>query len=248
MGLGTLTAFLYAVTLFYCINDLNGVVTAQGSYVGLCSRNLRGRRADVSRQPVAIAYRQAVGSAGGTLGLLIIVLLIGLLCVLATILAVSATLVNGPGPPLTWTVVRPHVVGSGQRQCHALPAPVLLGLRATQLPRPRHHLLLCAPQPLSSCSGGSSEGSPGVIAIAISAIQLGSKTAFSDIVGSFVILTTVSYAIAILPHLLSGRRNVPRGPFWMGSAGFVVNGLAVAFIVLFDTMFCFPYTNPTTVE
>ncbi|KAJ6559305.1 amino acid permease-domain-containing protein [Mycena sp. CBHHK59/15] len=33
--------------------------------------------------------------------------------------------------------------------------------------------------------------------------------------GSFVILSTTSYAMAILPHLLSGRKNVPQGPFWM---------------------------------
>lgn len=71
------------------------------------------------------------------------------------------------------------------------------------------------------------------------AIALGSKTAFSDLVGSFIILTSVSYLLAILPHLLTGRRNVNPGPFWMGRFGFVVNAVACLLIIFFDIMFCF---------
>ncbi|KAF6220398.1 hypothetical protein HO133_002830 [Letharia lupina] len=78
------------------------------------------------------------------------------------------------------------------------------------------------------------------------AIQLGSKTAFTDLVGSFIILTTMSYALAIGPHLFTGRKNVPKGPFWMGSAGYAVNAIAVLLIVFFNIMFCFPYVYPTT--
>ncbi|KAJ7830322.1 choline transport protein [Mycena olivaceomarginata] len=59
-----------------------------------------------------------------------------------------------------------------------------------------------------------------VLTTAFGAIQLGSKTAFADLSGSFIILTTTSYAMAILPHVLSGRKNIPQGPFWMGRAGF----------------------------
>ncbi|MCJ1475812.1 hypothetical protein MMC13_004476 [Lambiella insularis] len=86
-----------------------------------------------------------------------------------------------------------------------------------------------------------------ILCSAFGAIQLGSKTAFTDLVGSFIILTTVSYALAIGPHLLTGRKNVPRGPFWMGSLGFFVNGVAVVLIVFFNIMFCFPYTFPAQV-
>ena len=78
-----------------------------------------------------------------------------------------------------------------------------------------------------------------LLCTAFGAIQLGSKTAFNDLVGSFIILTTASYACAILPHLLTGRRNVPHGPFWMGSAGFFINGAAVILIIFFNIMFCF---------
>ena len=71
------------------------------------------------------------------------------------------------------------------------------------------------------------------------AIQLGSKTAFTDLVGSFIILTTMSYALAIGPHLFTGRKNVPKGPFWMGSAGYAINAIALLLIVFFNIMFCF---------
>ena len=78
-----------------------------------------------------------------------------------------------------------------------------------------------------------------VLCTAFGAIQLGSKTAFTDLVGSFIILTTTSYALAIAPHLFTGRKNVPRGPFWLGTAGYAINALAVLFIVFFNIMFCF---------
>lgn len=78
-----------------------------------------------------------------------------------------------------------------------------------------------------------------VLCIAFGAISLGSKTAFADLVGSFIILTTTSYACAIAPHLLTGRKNVPPGPFWMGKAGFFVQGITVVLIVFFNIMFCF---------
>jgi len=79
---------------------------------------------------------------------------------------------------------------------------------------------------------------------AFGAIQVGSKTAFTDLVGSFIILTTTSYGLAIGPHLFTGRTNVPRGPFWMGKAGFFINGVTLVLIVFFNIMFCFPYSMP----
>jgi choline transport protein len=87
----------------------------------------------------------------------------------------------------------------------------------------------------------------GLLTNALGAITLGSKTAFSDLAGSFVILSTASYAMCFIPNMLTGRRNIPPGAFWMGKAGFVVNGLASLFIILFNIMFCFPYALPTTV-
>lgn len=83
-----------------------------------------------------------------------------------------------------------------------------------------------------------------VLCTGFGAIQLGSKTAFSDLVGSFIILTTMSYFLAFFPNILTGRKNIPRGPFFMGSAGYFVNGVACILIVFFNIMFCFPYAYP----
>jgi choline transport protein len=83
-----------------------------------------------------------------------------------------------------------------------------------------------------------------VLCTAVGAIQLGSTTAFNSLVGSFIILTTGSYLLAILPHLLSKRQNTPKGPFWMGDMGFAINGIACVLIVFFNIFFCFPYAYP----
>ena len=83
-----------------------------------------------------------------------------------------------------------------------------------------------------------------LLCTAFGAIQLGSKTAFTDLVGSFIILTSISYALAIGPHLLTGRKNVPRGPFWMGKAGFAINAISVVLIIFFNIMFMFRMSSP----
>lgn len=85
----------------------------------------------------------------------------------------------------------------------------------------------------------------GVFATVLGCIYVGSTTAFAAFVGSFIILSTLSYVAAILPHLLSRRRNVIPGWFWMkGAAGFVVNGISCAYIIVFIVIFCFPFSMP----
>lgn len=90
--------------------------------------------------------------------------------------------------------------------------------------------------------------SVGVLSIGLAAISLGSKTAFSDLAGCFVILSTISYLIPIAGHLLTNRRNIPHGPFWMGKYGYIVNAVASLFIIFTDVMFCLPFAMPTSVQ
>ena len=80
---------------------------------------------------------------------------------------------------------------------------------------------------------------PASFTTCLGAIPLGSDTAFLDLAGSFIILTTTSYAIPFASNILSGRKYLPRGPFWMGNAGYAVNLTAVILIILFNTLFCF---------
>jgi choline transport protein len=79
----------------------------------------------------------------------------------------------------------------------------------------------------------------GVIASGLGAIPLGSATAFLALTGSFIILTSVSYAIPFVANMLTGRKYFPPGPFHLGKAGYTINILAVLLTILFDVFFCF---------
>lgn len=77
------------------------------------------------------------------------------------------------------------------------------------------------------------------VASGLGAIPLGSSAAFVDLTGSFIILTTVSYAIPFLGNVLTRRRNFPRGAFHLGRWGDAVNLTAVLFITMFNIFYCF---------
>ncbi|KAF2094154.1 choline transport protein [Rhizodiscina lignyota] len=169
--------------------------------------------------PLAAIYNQATGDKGGTFGLLFIVFLSLLVCTISTLLMVSR---------IWWALARDN----------ATPFPHIFSYVHETLSCPISATLLC----------GTMSWLFSVLCTGLGAIALGSKTAFQDLAGSFIILSTTSYALAIAPHLLSGRKNIPPGPFWMGKAGFLVNGLTVLFIVFFNIFFCFPYVLPVTVQ
>ncbi|KAL9004728.1 MAG: hypothetical protein Q9188_002455 [Gyalolechia gomerana] len=85
----------------------------------------------------------------------------------------------------------------------------------------------------------------GVFTTVLGCIYVGSTTAFAAFVGSYVILSTLSYLAAILPHLLSRRKNMIPGWFWMkGISGFIVNGISCLYIIVFIVIFCFPFGKP----
>ncbi|EMD96311.1 hypothetical protein COCC4DRAFT_55832 [Bipolaris maydis ATCC 48331] len=88
----------------------------------------------------------------------------------------------------------------------------------------------------------------GIFMTCIGAVYVGSLTAFNAFIGSFVVLSTLSYLLAILPHLVSGRKLIKPGPFWMGRFGAAVNAVACLYIVVSIVIYCFPYSLPTTAE
>lgn len=76
-------------------------------------------------------------------------------------------------------------------------------------------------------------------------IYIGSATAFNAFVASFIVFTTMSYCAAILPHVLTARKYVTPGPFWMpGIVGYLVMGTACAYILVFNIQYMFPYSYP----
>ncbi|KAI1030015.1 hypothetical protein LB504_010448 [Fusarium proliferatum] len=55
-----------------------------------------------------------------------------------------------------------------------------------------------------------------VLVTLMGCIYVASKTAFNAIIGSYVLMSSSAYTAAILPHLVTGRRNVVYGPIRMG--------------------------------
>jgi len=87
----------------------------------------------------------------------------------------------------------------------------------------------------------------GVICTVMGCIYVGNATAFNAFVSSFIILSTLSYLSAILPHLLSRRKNITPGWFWMkGPIGYIVNGISCLYIMVFIVIFCFPAAMPVS--
>lgn len=84
----------------------------------------------------------------------------------------------------------------------------------------------------------------------LGAIYVGSTTAFNAFVGSYIVMSSSSYIAAILPNLLTGRKNIEvYGPFHMkGMLGFVVNGIACAYMIVWFVIYCFPYFLPTDAQ
>lgn len=75
-------------------------------------------------------------------------------------------------------------------------------------------------------------------------IYAGSTTAFAALIGSYIVLSTLSYAGAILPHVLTRRATIVPGPFHLGRWGMSVNVAALVYIFVMVVFFCFPFVMP----
>ncbi|KAJ5259303.1 hypothetical protein N7478_012284 [Penicillium angulare] len=141
------------------------------------------------------------------------------------IVAFIPTLITATGCYITagrtlWTLARDR----------ATPFPNWLGHINTSFNNPFNATLVCG------CS-----------VTVLACIYLGSSTAFNAFVGCFVQLSSLSYFMAIFPHVLSKRNSFVPGFFFMNNKiGYVINSLACVYIITFVVIFCFPYTLPTT--
>ena len=122
------------------------------------------------------------------------------------------------GGRMLWTLARDD----------ATPFPKFIGKVSRRFRNPFNATLLC-----------------GIVVTILGCIFIGSQAAFNAFVGVFTILTTMSYLAAILPHILLRRQHVKPGPFWMtGVIGYVVIGIACAYIIVFNVIYMFPYSLP----
>ncbi|KAH6685678.1 amino acid/polyamine transporter I, partial [Plectosphaerella plurivora] len=94
----------------------------------------------------------------------------------------------------------------------ATPFPAVLGKVNPRLDMPLWSTLLTA-----------------ILATLLAIIYVGNTTAFNALVGAFILCSSSSFLAAILPNLITGRKNITYGPFHMrGWIGFVINGIACA--------------------
>jgi choline transport protein len=76
-------------------------------------------------------------------------------------------------------------------------------------------------------------------------IYIGSSTAFSAFVGSFIVLASLSYLAFIIPNIASRRRYIAPGPFRMPDAIYYpVAGVAVVYMLVWGVVYCFPFARP----
>lgn len=114
---------------------------------------------------------------------------------------------------------------------NATPFPDYIGSIDKRYKSPYYATLCCAV--LSTCLG---------------AIYVGTTTAFTAFIGSFILLTTASYLLCIIPHLLNRRNIITPGPFWLGKYGFFINIVSCLYMIVFFVIYCFPYSMPVTAE
>ena len=194
MILAFTTAFFFLITIFYATSDLSAV-GAHGTF------------------PLAEIYRQATGSRGGSLGLLIVAFIPTFLTNVGNYIMAGR---------MFWTLARDH----------ATPFSPYFARVHPRFHNPFNATMLC-----------------GVICTLMGCMYVGSNTAFNAFVSSYVQLSTLSYLMAILPHLLSGRTHLVPGWFWMrGSTGFAVNLISCLYIIVFLVIFSFPYSLPVTAQ
>lgn len=87
----------------------------------------------------------------------------------------------------------------------------------------------------------------GCLVSLLGCIYVGSTTAFNAFVGSFVLMSSASYTAAILPNLLTRRKNIVYGPFQLGrTLGFGFSAVACGYMLVWFVIYCFPFALPTS--
>jgi choline transport protein len=88
----------------------------------------------------------------------------------------------------------------------------------------------------------------GCVTTCLGVLYVASASAFNSLVTSYIVLSCLSYLMAILPHVLTGRKQIVPGPFHLGKWGYAINIASIAYIVVTVVIFCFPYSWPVTTQ
>ncbi|KAL8679139.1 MAG: hypothetical protein Q9224_007059 [Gallowayella concinna] len=87
-----------------------------------------------------------------------------------------------------------------------------------------------------------------VVELVLGLIYFGSTAAFNAFSGVGVICLTLSYACPILVNLITGRKQVALGNFYLGKLGWFCNFVALCWSALALPLFCMPTVIPVVPE
>ncbi|KAF9450506.1 amino acid transporter [Macrolepiota fuliginosa MF-IS2] len=85
-----------------------------------------------------------------------------------------------------------------------------------------------------------------LVQVFLGLIFLGSSTAFNAFVGVAVICLGASYAMPVLLSVLDGRRQMKDAPYNLGRFGYLINWLAVLWVLFEIVLFSMPAAVPVT--
>lgn len=85
-----------------------------------------------------------------------------------------------------------------------------------------------------------------VVQLLLGLIFLGSNTAFNAFVGVAVLSLGASYAMPIAISLFNGRKEVVDAPFHLGKTGFIINTVAILWVLFEIVLFSMPAVIPVT--
>ncbi|KAI4254063.1 MAG: hypothetical protein L6R42_007337 [Xanthoria sp. 1 TBL-2021] len=162
----------------------------------------------VSAQPTPVIIKSAIGSSGGTIALLLPLLVLALFCGIGCTTASSRC---------TWAFARDG----------AIPGSKWWKQVNVKLDVPLNAMMMIM-----------------VVELVLGLIYFGSSAAFNAFSGVGVICLTLSYACPILVNLITGRKQVTAGNFYLGKLGWFCNVVAICWSALALPLFCMPTAIP----
>ncbi|KAL8970146.1 MAG: hypothetical protein Q9197_003962 [Variospora fuerteventurae] len=166
----------------------------------------------VSAQPTPVIIKSAIGSSGGTIALLIPLLVLGLFCGIGCTTATSRC---------TWAFARDGAIPGSKWWKQVNP----------KLDVPFNAMMMTM-----------------IVELALGLIYFGSSAAFNAFSGVGVICLTMSYACPILVNVITGRRQVAEGNFYLGKLGWFCNIVSLCWSALALPLFCMPTYVPIVPE
>ncbi|KAL8994774.1 MAG: hypothetical protein Q9188_006973 [Gyalolechia gomerana] len=166
----------------------------------------------VSAQPTPVIIKSAIGSPGGSIALLVPLLVLALFCGIGCTTASSRC---------TWAFARDG----------AIPGSKWWKQVNEKLDVPLNAMMMIM-----------------VVELALGLIYFGSSAAFNAFSGVGVICLTMSYACPILVNLITCRKQVAEGNFYLGKLGWFCNVVSIGWSALALPLFCMPTAIPVVPE